>query len=206
MLALPTLHAALNKILRSTLISGRIATIPGELTAMLELPFELLGVLAHGAGAPLRPCRQGPAIFCRSHRWQRRQGNERRESFRHQLSGHSRHSPFACHAPVMVQKFAALYPRVPARGYRIHASPLPLFGNDIERCGRISRCAFESRRAPPYSAACRTWRAVTLRMVTSSSAAVGCSASAASKSALVAFIFTAIATAWMISAAASPTM
>ena len=50
------------------------------------------------------------------------------------------------------------------------------------------------------------WRAVGVRMVTSSSAAVGCKAIVASKSALVAFIFTAIATAWMISAALSPTM
>jgi hypothetical protein len=63
-LALPTLHAALNKIPRSTLISGRVATSPGELTAMLELRLELFGVLAHGAGAPLLPRRQGPAIFC----------------------------------------------------------------------------------------------------------------------------------------------
>ena len=43
-------------------------------------------------------------------------------------------------------------------------------------------------------------------MVTNSSAAVGCSATVASKSALVAFILMAIATAWMISAAPSPTM
>ena len=46
----------------------------------------------------------------------------------------------------------------------------------------------------PYSAAWRTWRAVGVRIVTSSSDAVGCSAMVASKSALVAFIFTAIAT------------
>ncbi|MGY3483010.1 hypothetical protein ACVW1C_000893 [Bradyrhizobium sp. USDA 4011] len=59
---------------------------------------------------------------------------------------------------------------------------------------------------PPYSAAWRTWRAVGVRIVTSSSEAVGCSATVASKSALVAFILTAIATAWVISAAASPTM
>ena len=38
-----------------------------------------------------------------------------------------------------------------------------------------------------------------MRIVTSSSAAVGCSAMVASKSALVAFIFTAMATAWTIS-------
>ena len=42
-----------------------------------------------------------------------------------------------------------------------------------------------------YSAACLTYRAVGVRIVTSSSAAVGCSAIVASKSALVAFIFTA---------------
>ncbi len=72
---------------------------------------------------------------------------------------------------------------------------------------RIRRTASSCpRRWPPYSAACRTWRAVGVRMVTSSSAAVGCSAMVASKSALVAFIFTAIATACVISAAASPTM
>ena len=58
----------------------------------------------------------------------------------------------------------------------------------------------------PYSAACLTYLAVGVRIVTSSSAAVGCSAIVASKSALVAFIFTAIATAWTISAAVSPTM
>src|SRR5215207_7315828 len=58
----------------------------------------------------------------------------------------------------------------------------------------------------PYSAASRTYLAVGVRIVTSSSAAVGCSAIVASKSAFVAFIFTAIATAWMVSAAASPTM
>ena len=40
------------------------------------------------------------------------------------------------------------------------------------------------------SAASHTWRAVGVRIVTSSSAAVGCSAMVASKSALVAFIFT----------------
>ena len=55
--------------------------------------------------------------------------------------------------------------------------------------------------AAPYSAACLTCRAVGVRIVTSSSAAVGCSAMVASKSALVAFIFTAMATAWTISAA-----
>src|SRR5271166_2165226 len=70
---------------------------------------------------------------------------------------------------------------------------------------RIRQKQRDERAAPaPYSAACRTWRAVGVRMVTSSSAAVGCSATVASKSALVAFIFTAIATAWMISAAVSP--
>ena len=58
----------------------------------------------------------------------------------------------------------------------------------------------------PYSAACLTCRAVGVRIVTSSSAAVGCNAMVASKSALVAFIFTAMATAWTISAAVSPTM
>src|SRR3569833_1489802 len=47
----------------------------------------------------------------------------------------------------------------------------------------------------PYSAACLTCRSLTVRIVTSSSAAEGCSAIVASKSALVAFIFTAIATA-----------
>jgi len=53
---------------------------------------------------------------------------------------------------------------------------------------------------PPYSAAAsRTCLAVGVRIVTSSSAAVGCSANVASKSALVAYIFTAMATAWMIS-------
>jgi hypothetical protein len=98
MLALPTLHAALDKILRSTLISGRVATVPGELTAVLKLRLELLGVLAHGAGAPLRPRRHGPAIFCQGHRWQRSQCNERRERFHCQLSGHSRHPVFARHA------------------------------------------------------------------------------------------------------------
>jgi hypothetical protein len=45
----------------------------------------------------------------------------------------------------------------------------------------------------PYSAASRTYLAVGVRIVTSSSAAVGCRAKVASKSALVAFIFTAIA-------------
>jgi len=59
---------------------------------------------------------------------------------------------------------------------------------------------------PAYSAAWRTCLAVGVRIVTSSSDAVGCSAIVASKSALVAFIFTAIATAWTISAAVSPTM
>ena len=43
-----------------------------------------------------------------------------------------------------------------------------------------------------------------VRMVTSSSAAVGCTAMVASKSALVALIFTAMATSWIISAAPSP--
>ena len=57
-----------------------------------------------------------------------------------------------------------------------------------------------------YSAASLTYLAVGVRIVTSSSAAVGCSAIVASKSALVAFIFTAMATAWTISAAVSPTM
>jgi hypothetical protein len=46
--------------------------------------------------------------------------------------------------------------------------------------------------AKRYSAAWRTWRALGVRMVTSSSAAVGCSAMVASKSALVAFILTAM--------------
>jgi len=43
---------------------------------------------------------------------------------------------------------------------------------------------------PPYSAASRTCRALGMRMITSSSAAVGCSAMAASKSALAAFSLT----------------
>jgi hypothetical protein len=59
----------------------------------------------------------------------------------------------------------------------------------------------------PYSAAASlTYLAVGVRIVTSSSAAVGCKAKVASKSALVAFILTAMATAWTISAAASPTI
>jgi hypothetical protein len=49
-------------------------------------------------------------------------------------------------------------------------------------------------RGSPYSAASLTCRSVGVRIVTSSSAAVGCSAMVASKSALVAFIFTAMAT------------
>jgi hypothetical protein len=57
-----------------------------------------------------------------------------------------------------------------------------------------------------YSAACRTWRAFGVRIVTSSSAAVGCSAIVASKSALVAFILTAMPSNCTISAAPSPTM
>jgi hypothetical protein len=47
-------------------------------------------------------------------------------------------------------------------------------------------------RPRPYSAASRTWRALGVRIVTSSSAAVGCNAMVASKSALVAFILTAM--------------
>ena len=43
-------------------------------------------------------------------------------------------------------------------------------------------------------------------MVTSSSAAVGCTAMVASKSALVAPIFTAMPSSWIISPAPSPTM
>jgi len=57
-----------------------------------------------------------------------------------------------------------------------------------------------------HSAASRTWRAVRVRMVTSSSVAVGCNAIVASKSALVAFILTAMPSSWIISAAPSPTM
>src|SRR5271169_6991355 len=57
-----------------------------------------------------------------------------------------------------------------------------------------------------YSAASLTYRAVGVRIVTSSSAAVGCSAMVASKSALVAFILTAMATSCAISAAVSPTI
>ena len=49
-----------------------------------------------------------------------------------------------------------------------------------------------NRPTEVYSAASRTWRAVGVRMVTSSSAAVGCSAMVASKSALVAFILMAM--------------
>ena len=45
-----------------------------------------------------------------------------------------------------------------------------------------------------------------VRIVTSSSAAVGCSAMVASKSALVAFIFTAMPINWIISPASGPTM
>jgi len=78
-------------------------------------------------------------------------------------------------------------------------------GHDLRTAGLVWRPAsrgscidlFEDRTAPgrcapPYSAASRTYRAVTVRIVTSSSAAVGCSAMVASKSALVAFIFTAM--------------
>src|SRR5215467_1340568 len=56
-----------------------------------------------------------------------------------------------------------------------------------------------------YSAATRAKLAKRLRIVTSSSAAVGCSAMVASKSAFFAPIFTAIAAIWAISAAPSPT-
>jgi hypothetical protein len=61
-------------------------------------------------------------------------------------------------------------------------------------------------RSSRYSAACRTWRALRVRMVTSSSAAVGCRAIVASKSALVAFILTAMPSTCTISAAPSPTI
>ena len=73
--------------------------------------------------------------------------------------------------------------------------------------GRANAACGDLRLSAGHSAAASlTYLAVGVRIVTSSSAAVGCSANVASKSALVAFIFTAMATAWMISAAVSPTM
>jgi hypothetical protein len=79
----------------------------------------------------------------------------------------------------------------------------PRAGRDPPGIPRIKSGAFARNR---YSAACRTWRAVGVRMVTSSSAAVGCNAMVASKSALVAFILTAMPSTCTISAAPSPTI
>jgi pimeloyl-ACP methyl ester carboxylesterase len=76
--------------------------------------------------------------------------------------------------------------------------------NIATRCGGTPRNG--CWRQNNYSAASRTWRAVGVRMVTSSSAAVGCSAMVASKSALVAFILTAIPITCTSSAASGPTM
>jgi len=59
---------------------------------------------------------------------------------------------------------------------------------------------------PRYSAASRRRLSAFSRSVTSSSAAVGCTAMTASMSALVAFIFSAIPTSWIISLASGPTM
>src|SRR5262249_2241857 len=58
----------------------------------------------------------------------------------------------------------------------------------------------------PYRSAWLPCRAVGSRIVTSSSAAVGCTAMVASMSALVAPIFTAMLMSWIISPALSPTM
>ena len=70
--------------------------------------------------------------------------------------------------------------------------------------GRVAAGERRLREALTPPASPRTWRAVGVRIVTSSSAAVGCTAMVASKSALVAFILTAMPSTWIISAGVRP--
>jgi hypothetical protein len=86
----------------------------------------------------------------------------------------------------------------PADGDPALDMPVNAPGHDLfQATSRMSNVAESAvrdcRPTRAYSAACLTCRAVGVRIVTSSSAAVGCSAMVASKSALVAFIFTAMA-------------
>ncbi len=63
----------------------------------------------------------------------------------------------------------------------------------MARCDNPAMAIRASSSRVAYSAASRTWREVGVRMVTSSSADVGCNATVVSKSSLVAFILIATA-------------
>src|SRR5439155_18054708 len=47
-------------------------TLVRELLTALQLPFEQLRVIPHGAGPPFRTCRKGLAVLSESRRWSAR--------------------------------------------------------------------------------------------------------------------------------------
>jgi hypothetical protein len=86
---LAALHAGLNKIAHSADAfsragADRVAARAGEVAAMLELRLEVSRVLALGASATFRPCRQGQAIFAKGRRRDCGNCDERREHYHRQ--------------------------------------------------------------------------------------------------------------------------
>src|SRR5262245_12758595 len=103
--------------------------------------------------------------------------------------------------------FRLLSPRAPRHAVARGGGLVGGLGSTWLRQHRWSQRRLEVvARDVSYSAASRPWRLLTVRIVTSSSDAVGCTAMVASRSALVAPIFTAIPTSWIISPASGATM
>src|SRR2546429_460610 len=77
-LLLLTQHAGANKIspcigkASGVLAAPIMPTLVRELLTALQLPFEQLRVIPHGAGPPFRTCRKGPAVLGESRRWSAR--------------------------------------------------------------------------------------------------------------------------------------
>ena len=121
----------------------------------------------------------------------------RRPTFGHQVALHDANPKYG-------RGFQRAYTR--ARAPKARSNTAMAYGRTEGNSAEPGPRLFRHQPLDLHSAASRTWLSAFSRMVTSSSAAVGCTAMTASKSALVAFILTAMPTAWMSSPASGPTI